>query len=171
LVVGAAETEVGYRNFGFELVFAEAGARAAQKTEEDRGGLRGAKVSEGGCAVVLGGGAAVIALVLKFRAEESGEAGATGFADERPEFTGVEATEIAKVIWIDEMVFDCGGFADAICGAEVDFGADAEGAAVVVEEVTGEAVVEYGADLAASVWIYAGDADEAGFHAGEMCDY
>ena len=78
---------------------------------------------------------------------------------------------MAKISGVDAMVFPRGSATDVSCGADVYLGSNLKRAAVVAEEVAGEAMADYGADLAAGSAVDAGDADEAGLHAGEMSDY
>ena len=79
-------------------------------------------------------------VVLKFLAEEVWQVRAAGIAEQCPECGAIEAAEITNVTRGDLEVFDRWCCADVDGRAEVDFGTDFEGAAVVAEEIAGEAV-------------------------------
>lgn len=108
-MVGATETKVGQGNFEFDIDFENGSARSSEKIGGESRRSRRTEVTERGSAMIFGGGAAVIAgMMLKFGAEEGGKVGATGFAEERPEFGGAETAEIAKIARRDLTVLDRG---------------------------------------------------------------
>jgi hypothetical protein len=172
LVVGAAETDVGDGDFGFEVLVGEERSDFPPVVDCDLGGLCRVEVAERGETRIFGGGAAVILVILSEGwTEEFRERWHVCLAEHGPEIGGGDATEIAEITRFDAVVFPFGSVADAFGWAEVDASADFERAAALMEEVTSEAATEDGADLATGFWFDAGDADEAGLHAGQMCDY
>src|SRR5262249_46562281 len=142
---------------------------------------RGAKVTEGSGTGVFGGcGRVSLGVAFKLRAADSCKTRLGRFQEPGAETLGSEGGPAFQVCGAASGIFPSRGVgllgvggvvAGVGCGAEMCGGTDLERAAVLVEEVTGEAAADYGTNLTTGIGVDAGDADEAGLHAGKMRDY